>query len=324
MTVRWGMIGCGDVTERKSGPAYYKAAGSQLAGVWARRGEAAHDYASRHPVGRVYDSAEALITSGDIDAVYIATPPDAHVDFALAVARAGKPCCIEKPIANRGADADRLVAAFAAADTPLFVAYYRRTLPRFLKIRDWLAAGAIGPVRHVYWTLMQAPQPRDSEKANWRVDAARAPGGYFDDLASHGLDLFDFLLGPIAAVSGFAIRQHAAYSAPDAFSAAWHHASGATGTAVWNFAARADRESVEIEGAAGRIRFSVFADGPVVLEAGDMRQADDIAHPDPIQLPHVEAMNAELRGAPFAASASAAATGAAAARTAHVMDAIRG
>ena len=100
--VRWGIIGCGAVTELKSGPAYQKTEGFQLAAVMRRNHDKARDYARRHAVDAFYTQAADVIDNDNIDAVYIATPPDSHKFYALWVANAGKPCCIEKPLALCG------------------------------------------------------------------------------------------------------------------------------------------------------------------------------------------------------------------------------
>lgn len=313
--IRWGMIGCGDVTERKSGPAYRLAAGSTLAAVSARRPEAAADYARRHGVPRVFDDIAAMIRSPDIDAVYVATPPDSHAEYALAVAAAGKPCCVEKPIAPSFAEAQRMVAAFANAGQPLFVAYYRRALPRFDQVRDWLAEGAIGAVRQVNWTLTRPARPSDS--GGWRTTPGAAPGGLFDDLACHGLDLFDDLLGPIVSAGGHRQNQSGVGAVPDAVAASWRHHGGALGSGIWNFAADRRRDAVTIIGDRGEIDFAIFEGGDVTLRAAGAPVRRAFADPDPIQLHHVERVTAQLLGGP-----AYAATGVAAARTAWVMDAI--
>lgn len=315
--IRWGMIGCGDVTERKSGPAYRLATGSTLAGVAARRPEAAADYARRHGVPRVFDDIGAMIESADIDAVYVATPPDSHVHYALAVAAAGKPCCVEKPIAPNSIAAQRMVAAFDAARRPLFVAYYRRALPRFDQVRHWLSAEAIGAIRHVHWTLTRAAKP--PEAGGWRVAPETAPGGYFDDLACHGLDLFDDLLGPIAGASGVTRNQTGIGRVPDAVAASWRHDSGVTGTGIWNFASDGVRDAVTIIGDRGQIDFAIFDEADVTLRSTETTASVAIANPNPIQLHHVERMTAQLLGGP-----AYSATGHAAIRTARVMDAILG
>src|SRR5258706_10250264 len=89
--IRWGIIGCGDVTEVKSGPALQRATGSALVAVMRRDRAKAEDYARRHGVARAYDDGAALIEDPDVDAVYVATPPSSHLDYALAAAKAGEP-----------------------------------------------------------------------------------------------------------------------------------------------------------------------------------------------------------------------------------------
>ncbi len=314
-TIRWGMIGCGDVTERKSGPAYQQVEGFALCGVFNRTLAKAEDYAARHGVAHVFASAEALIDDPEIDAVYIATPPDSHEGYALMVARAGKPCCIEKPMAPDHAACVRIRDAFAERDLPLFVAYYRRTLPRFRQVKAWLDEGAIGTVRHVHWTLTKPASPVDVEATNWRVDAAVAPGGYFDDLASHGLDLFGWLFGEVADVAGFAVNQQGRYSAADAITGCWLHSGGVTGSGSWNFGAAGREDCVEITGSTGRILFSIFDDAPLRLARGDEAVELVVEHPSVIQYFHVEAMRDHLAGRSAHPS-----TGTSGAHTAWVMD----
>lgn len=160
-TIRWGIIGCGNVTELKSGPGFQKARGSELVAVMRRNRTLAEDYARRHRVPKWYDNAESLIDDKDIDAVYIATPPSSHKEYALAVARAGKPVYVEKPMALNYAECQEMIQACEEAKVPLFTAFYRRTLPRFLKLKSLLDEGQIGTVRGVILRLCQKPSEED-------------------------------------------------------------------------------------------------------------------------------------------------------------------
>ncbi|WP_273828678.1 Gfo/Idh/MocA family protein [Pseudomonas sp. SBT1-2] len=294
--VRWGMIGCGSVTERKSGPAFYKAPGSALVAVMGRRLEAVRDYATRHGIARFYTDAQALIDDPEVDAVYIATPPDSHHAYSLRVAAAGKHCCVEKPMALNAGQSLEMQQVFQQAGLHLFVSYYRRSLPRFQQVRQWLRDGRIGEVRHLSWTLTKAPSEADRNGgSNWRTDPQIAGGGYFADLASHGLDLFQYLLGDITEVAGFTARQAGLYSAEDAVSASWRFASGVLGTGAWNFVADRRVDRVEIIGSQGRIGFSVFDEHPLQLDA-DEQLSLFIDNPEHIQWHHVLGMNAHIRG----------------------------
>ncbi|WP_223524709.1 Gfo/Idh/MocA family protein [Pseudomonas sp. A-B-26] len=294
--VRWGMIGCGSVAERKSGPAFYKAPGSALVAVMGRRLDAVTDYASRHGIARVYTDAQALINDPEVDAVYIATPPDSHHAYSLLVAAAGKHCCVEKPMSLNAGQSREMQKVFADAGLHLFVSYYRRSLPRFQQVRQWLDAGRIGEVRHLTWTLTKAASPVDlAGTDNWRTDPRVAGGGYFADLASHGFDLFQYLLGDITDVAGFTARQAGLYAAEDAVSASWRFASGATGMGCWNFVANRREDRVELIGSQGRISFSVFDEHPVQLDAQEHLSLS-IDHHEHIQWHHVLGMNAHIRG----------------------------
>ncbi len=319
-TLRWGIIGCGDVTERKSGPAYQKTEGFELHAVMRRDAGKAADYAFRHNVPKFYTDADALIDDPEVDALYIATPPDTHAYYALKVAEAGKPCCIEKPIAPSYAECEAICEAFESKGLPLIVAYYRRSLPRFLKIKEWIDNGLIGEVRHVSWHLARTPSPVDlSGEYFWRTDAAIAPAGYFDDLASHGLDLFAYLFGNVKKASGFSINQQGLYTAKDAVTGTWLHENGVTGVGAWNFGLSERADNVIIYGSRGKIEFAVFDEVALALTNKEGRQEVVIKHPENIQLYHVQNMREHLLGNSLHPS-----TGRTGAHTSWVMDKILG
>src|SRR5680860_72248 len=318
--IRWGIIGCGDVTEVKSGPPYQHTDGFELVAVMRRDAAKAEDYAKRHGVPKFYSDADKLINDDEVDAVYIATPPDSHAAYALKVAAAGKPCCIEKPMAPSYAESLEIQQAFEKKDLPLFVAYYRRTLPRFLKIKEWLDTKEIGEVRHIRWFLAKPPNEMDkSGEYNWRTDAKVAPGGYFDDLASHGLDLFAYYLGDFQEVYGISKNQQGFYSAKDAITAAWSHKNGVSGEAAWNFGCDEHLDLVEIFGSEGKISFSLFDENKICLKNAKGEQKLFIEHPKHVQQFHVESLRDDLLG-----NTTHPSTGKSALHTSWVMDKILG
>ena len=314
--IRWGIIGCGDVTEVKSGPALYKTPDSELVAVMRRDADKARDYAARHNVPRWYADADALIADAEVDAVYIATPPDSHADYTARVARAGKPVYVEKPMARTHSECAAMVAACKEAGVPLFVAYYRRMLPAFRKIKSLVEEGTIGAVRYAAIELCQ-PASDDSANLPWRLVPEISGGGYFFDLASHQLDFLDYLLGPIAAATGHATNQAGHYAAEDAVTASFAFASGALGTGAWNFAADARKDRIEIIGDRGRLCFSTFAFTPVELTTDTGAQTFAIDPPAHVQQPLVETVVDALLGRGECPS-----TGESAARTSRVMDLI--
>jgi predicted dehydrogenase len=227
-TVRWGIIGCGDVTEVKSGPGFQKARGSALVAVMRRDKAKAEDYARRHGVQRWYTDAGALVRDPEVDAVYVATPPSTHCDYPCC-RRAGKPVYVEKPMALDHVECRTMMDACAAAGVPLFIAYYRRAMPRFARIKALLEAGAIGTVRVAAVSVYRAFTP-PAGALPWRIDPAISGGGLFVDLASHQLDLLDYFLGPITDVAGAAANQAGLYDAEDVVTASFAWGSGARGT----------------------------------------------------------------------------------------------
>jgi 1,5-anhydro-D-fructose reductase (1,5-anhydro-D-mannitol-forming) len=312
--VRWGIVGCGDVTEVKSGPGFQKAAGSALVAVMRRNGALAADYAKRHGVPRSYDDAAALIADPEVDAVYVATPPDTHASYAVQVAAAGKPAYVEKPMARHAAECDRMVEAFARARLPLFVAYYRRRLPRFLEAQKLLAEGAIGLVTGVRY---QGSGPKHRDAAGWRLDAAQAGGGHFLDVGSHVLDLMDFLFGPLLDVAGTAANLAGVSPVEDAVAMSFRFASGLPGAAAWNFSSAVTEDSVVVTGTEGRLAFAVFTNEPLQLENGQGTQAIDRPNPPHVAQPLIQTVVDDLLGRGTCPS-----TGESARRTTQVMDAV--
>jgi 1,5-anhydro-D-fructose reductase (1,5-anhydro-D-mannitol-forming) len=311
--IRWGIVGCGDVTEVKSGPGFQKAEGSALVAVMRRDRERAEDFARRHGVPRVHGTAEELMADPQVDAVYIATPPASHLELALQAAAAGKPCLVEKPMALNHVECVAMVAAFRSRGVPLWVAYYRRALPRFLVVRDLLACGTIGRVTSVHMELFQ--RLARGEARTWRFDPAVAGGGLFLDMGSHGLDLLDFLIGPIDGVHGWAMNTGGAYRAEDLTVAAFRFGGDIAGTGVWNFNADEGRDAITFTGTAGQISTPVFRDGDVVARTRGGEQVHPVRNPPHVHQPLIQSIVDELSGRGRCDS-----TGESAARTSWVMD----
>ncbi|WP_309118488.1 Gfo/Idh/MocA family oxidoreductase [Paenibacillus sp.] len=315
--VRWGIIGCGNVTEVKSGPALQKAEGSALVAVMRRNGDLARDYAERHGVPRWYDDADRLIEDPEVDAVYVATPPSSHMEYVLKAASAGKPVYVEKPMAMNEAECRTMVEACEAANVPLFVAYYRRKQPRFLKVKELIEQGAIGEVRSVA-TVQFAPPPTSDARESWRLQPEIGGGGLFPDLASHSLDLLDYLLGPIGSVSGHATNQGGRYAAEDTVTASYVFESGAHGVGSWCFEAGVAEDRNEIVGTRGKIEYATFRNDPVRLTTSAGTEEWRIEQPMHVQQPLIQSIVDELRGT----GGPCPSTGRTALRTNRVMDAI--
>ena len=307
--VVWGIIGCGDVVEKKSGPALQNAPRSRVAAVMRRDKAKAEDFARRHNIPRAYDDVDALLADPEINAVYIATPPGSHLEIALKVAAAGYPLYVEKPAARTAKECETMERAFSKL--PLFVAYYRRAYPRFVKLKQDLAAGRLGTIQSVSYVFSRRPAP--PRAGDWRLDAERSGGGKFVDIGSHALDLIDFLLGPLD-------RVRAAATGPAGHvetKVEMHFRIGEIdGTATWNFEASEAEDLLEIRGSTGSVRVPAAMNGRELVWPDGVETYDP---PDPVQGPLVETVvNAILDGSDCPSTASSST------RTSRAIDAALG
>jgi predicted dehydrogenase len=296
--VCWGMIGCGNVTEKKSGPPLYKSSRSRVKGVFARRIEHSSDYAKRHGIPQVYPTAAALLADREIHAVYISTPPDTHKEYALAVLAAGKIPYIEKPMCMNYSECTEVLQAGKAANLPIYVAYYRRGLPKYLKIKELVDSGRIGEIRAVRLTHFMKPEPTDLVRSQlpWRVTPSISSGGKFVDMAVHVIDMVQFLFGDITSAAGFAENQGGYYDAEDTVLAAMRCASGVSVSGLWCYAGGIDREEMLILGDKGCIKTGGLFLTPIQV----ITDNDDelIAYPEPEHVagPFVQTLVDEMTG----------------------------
>ncbi|MBS2214018.1 Gfo/Idh/MocA family oxidoreductase [Carboxylicivirga mesophila] len=267
--INWGIIGCGNVTEVKSGPAFNKVEGSTLRMVMRRDADKAKSYARRHEVPQWTNVADELINHPDINAIYIATPPGSHAEYAIKAMEAGKAVYVEKPMAATYKQALAMLETSRSTGVPLFVAYYRRTLPGFLKVKELIDSGEIGQTLYVNMRLIRAARPYEKEARLdiWRLQTEHSGGGIFYDLASHQLDFLDYLFGPIKTVFGVAANRGGYYEVEDTVSASMQFKNGVVGNGIWSFVTHenAQEDIIEVVGTAGKIQFSGFEHTPIIL-----------------------------------------------------------
>ncbi|MEM8813636.1 MAG: Gfo/Idh/MocA family oxidoreductase [Pseudomonadota bacterium] len=292
--IRWGILGCGDVTEIKSGPALQKAPRSDLVAVMRRNGAKAADYARRHGVSRHYDKAGDLIADPQVDAVYIATPPSTHKELAIQCLAAGKPVLVEKPMA---VDLEECRAMKeAAVGGSLTIAYYRRALPRFEKLREIVRSGVLGKLHTVTVVQRQMPDKRPPEA--WKLDPNVNGGGLFVDLQTHVLDWLAYVFGRPHSIAGDIRRLAETGAAEDTISYVIGF-DGVTAVGTCCYAASENRELVTIEGDAGSVSMGFLRPCPITLMAGSTKKTIDLPDPPHVHQPFVQRLVAHyLDGAP--------------------------
>lgn len=296
--IRWGFIGCGEVTERKSGPAFAKADGSAIEAVMSRDKTKACSYAQRHNIKKWYTDAMDVIDDPNVDAIYIATPPSSHATYAIMAMKAGKPVYIEKPMAQSYDECMRINRVSRETGVPCFVAYYRRYLPYFLKVKELIPQ--IGKLINVQIRFAQPPKELDYNSTNlpWRVIPDISGGGYFYDLAPHQIDMVQELCGCIIDAYGLCSNRGGLYQAEDTVSACFKFENGLVGSGSWCFVAdeSAKEDRIELIGDKGMICFSIFTFQPIALHDSEGRHEFDIPNPEHVQFPLVQAVVDHLNG----------------------------
>lgn len=291
--IQWGIIGCGDVTEVKSGPAFHKVAGSRLVAVMRRDAAKAADYAHRHGVPKWYDDASALIADPDVNAIYVATPPSSHEQYALAAIAAGKPVYLEKPMTLNVGSAARIVAEAGIQQVKVCIAHYRRAQPLFNRVKEMIEGGSIGKVRLVHLELNKPPMSA-AELANpgkaWRLNPEIAGGGLFHDLSPHQLDILLYYFGEVAWSAGCAAGATKKQGVPDTVTGTILFKSGVAFAGSWCFAVAAgdEKDQCTILGDQGSIRFSFFENRPVELHTSGEVTRFDFEPLQHVQQPMIE------------------------------------
>ena len=299
--INWGFIGCGEVTEKKSGPAFNEVEGSQVVAVMSRSENKARSYAERHHVRKWYTDASELIEDPDVNAVYIATPPSSHATFAIMAMRAGKPCYIEKPLAASYNDCIRINRISEQTGVPCFVAYYRRYLPYFQKVKEIIESGTIGNVVNVQVRFSVPPRDLDFQSGKempWRLQPDIAGGGYFYDLAPHQIDLLQNLFGVITRAHGYPANRAHLYQAEDTLSACFFFESGIPGSGSWCFVGHesAKEDCIEVIGEKGSLSFSVFTYQPIEVITSEGKNLITVPNPPYVQLPLIKSVIQHLQG----------------------------
>jgi predicted dehydrogenase len=289
--ITWGIIGCGNVTEKKSGPAFNKVPNSKLIAVMRRSAEKAADYAQRHNVAKWFNDGEKLMTDPEINSVYIATPPASHINYALAALKKGLNVYIEKPVTLNAAEAIAIAEAAKQSTGKVAIAHYRRAQPMFLYVKELIDNGTIGDVRIVQIKMWQSRKPQliTHLADNWRVNPALSGGGYFHDLSPHQLDLMLYFFGEPDYYNGRALNQSGAFACDDNVSGQIIFKNKVVVNGSWCFDV-AESENIDqclIVGTKGSISFPVFGHA-VTVKTPDGTEIADFPALEHVQQPMIE------------------------------------
>lgn len=280
--ITFGIIGCGDVTEVKSGPAFQKLPNTRLKWVMRRNLEKLKDYARRHQVEHFTTDYKDILMDDEVDAVYIATPPHMHKFYTLEAARHKKDVYVEKPMALSVEDSIEMIRVCKEEGVKLFVAYYRRGQSKFRKVKELLDTQEIGEIRSFSYQYI-SPVPELNPDRPWLFKKDFAGGGKLYDVGSHMIDLILFLFGEVKYAAGVSSNQSKVLEVEDNTSGMIVFENGVQGTLQMTFNGNADEDQLTIVGSRGTIKFAIMNTKPVQVERGG--KTEEIEFPD---LSHVQ------------------------------------
>jgi predicted dehydrogenase len=277
MSVRWGLIGAGDIAQKRVAPALRDVSRSRLLGVARADAERAEAFARSFGADRWYRDYRELLADPEVDAVYVATPVHLHAEQTIAAAEAGKHVLCEKPMALDVAECDRMIAAARRHGVRLGVAYYRRFYPVVDRIKALLAAGEIGtPVlcqaNAFEWLDMPADHPR-----GWFLRKAESGGGPMFDFGCHRIEVLLNLFGNARRVSGLLANVFFARDVEDTAAALFEFEQGTCAMLAVTHATSEPRDTLDVFGTRGAIHVPNLNRGELTITGGGSTRSE--AHP---------------------------------------------
>jgi predicted dehydrogenase len=287
-TLKWGLIGYGDLADKRVAAALREAYGSTLTGVWGRDAGKTQEFASRHEIENAHASLDELLQS-DVNAIYVCTPPDSHAEYSLAALEAGKHILVEKPMASSADECKAMIAKAAEKNLTLGIAYYRRAYPKMQQIKKLIDEGVLGTPTWVNIAAHSWFDPASDDPKHWRVEKNKSGGaGALADIGVHRLDLLDYWLGESKVL--FSDLQHLVqdYEVEDGASAVLQLKNGAPVHCYFSWNSKTWVDRFEIVGSEGKI-IAEPLDGPsLVVIRGRDREELQIEAPTNAHLPYVE------------------------------------
>jgi predicted dehydrogenase len=266
---RWGLIGAGDIVQKRVAPAIRDSPACELLAVARARAELAADFANSFGGARSYARWTDLVHDPDIDGVYIATPVYLHAEQTITAAEAGKHVLCEKPMAMNAAECDRVIAACRANGVTAGVAYYRHFYPVVSRIKELIASGAIGDHVLVHIDAFEPFNPAPDHPRYWLMKKAQSGGGPMFDFGCHRLEVLINIFGPVRRATGMAGNVRFEREVEDTAVALLQLGNGACATIAVTHAAHQARDSVDIYGTRGSLHTASLNQGDIRIITAD-------------------------------------------------------
>jgi 1,5-anhydro-D-fructose reductase (1,5-anhydro-D-mannitol-forming) len=269
--LNWIVVGIGDIATRRVIPAVQAESRSCLYGLVTRDPGKAAPYNARS-----FTTLDEALSDSAVEAVYVATPVFLHAPLAIEALRAGKHVLCEKPMAMSEAEARSMLRAAEESGCIFGVAYYRRMYPKLQRAKQLLDVGAIGkPVvaeltSHGWFDGKKLDGKKSGEKESqrsWLIDPAQAGGGPLYDVASHRIDVLNFLFGQPQRVTGHLSNAVHQYAVEDNATVMIDYSGGVRGIVDVRWHSKVKRDECRIRGTEGEIELSPL-NGPDLIYPG--------------------------------------------------------
>ncbi|MHB0939857.1 MAG: Gfo/Idh/MocA family protein [Armatimonadota bacterium] len=287
-TVRWLLVGAGDIAKKRVAPALAGIPGSEIAAICDPRKEVAAELASMLDVEQVYSDLELALKDAPADAVYLATPVGLHAEQAIAALQSGRHVLIEKPLGLTSEQCARVVEAAERADTWAACAYFRRFSPRYEHLKEMLAKGEFGQIISINMTYQSWFSPAADDPKYWRVVREKSGGGALSDMGSHMFDVLAGLFGLPARVFARCENLTQGWDVEDSAAAVMKMENGALATAAFNWNSKTWRHEFDVIGTEARVTWLPYDSGPVMKTVGRDKEMLDLPNPENVHWPLIE------------------------------------
>jgi predicted dehydrogenase len=287
--LNWGLIGCGDISQKRVAPALRDLPECHLVAVNRARTDLAESFAREFGAKQWYADWQDLLNNKDIDAVYIATPVNLHAEQTIAAANAGKHILCEKPMAMNTQECDQMIAACKENNVKLSIAYYRHFYPVIERIKTILNSGQLGQVIMATINAFEKFDRKPGEPRYWLLEKEKSGGGPMMDFGCHRIEVLVNLLGDVTDVKSITDTIHYDRSVEDTASALIKFKAGMRGVLNVNHAIFESQDTLDIWATEGSIHVSTLNKGDLTMITSDGMATESHPPHKNVHLPHIQA-----------------------------------
>lgn len=288
LKVRWGLIGCGDISRKRVAPALSASPLCELIAISRARAELAEAFASEFGARRWYPDWRELLLDHEIDAIYVATPVHLHAEQTIAAAEAGKHVLCEKPMALDVGDCDRMIAACRSNNVKIGVAYYRHFYPVVRRVKELVDSDELGVPIVVQLNAFEWFDPKPSDARSWLIRKDLAGGGPMFDFGCHRIEVLLNVFGDISDVKATLANTLFDREVEDVATAVFQFERGTSGTLTVAHSVREPQDTFDLFCSRGSIHIPVLNEGTMRVVTGDGERTEVHPNAKNIHLPLIE------------------------------------